>query len=83
MELYLQGGCSKGSATIFSQVTSDRTRGNILNLYKGRLRLDIRRNVLLKGLSSIETLPREMVESPSLEILRRHVYVALRDTAHL
>lgn len=55
------------SVTIFTQVASDRARGKILKLYQG---LDIRRNVLLKGLSSIAALPREAVESPSLEIFK-------------
>lgn len=54
------------SVTIFFQVT----RENIFKLYQGRLRLDTRRNVLLKGLSGIATLPREVVECPSLEIFK-------------
>ncbi|KAK4831562.1 hypothetical protein QYF61_018322 [Mycteria americana] len=72
---YLKGGCSKVGVGLFSQ--DERKWPQVV---LGRFKLDIRENFFTKrAVKHWNRLPREVVESPSLEVFRRRVDVVLRD----
>ena len=76
----LKGGCGEVGDWLPLLSDSDRTRGKSLKFPQGMFRLYIRKNFFSEGVvRQWHRLPREVVESPSLEVFKKHVDVSLRD----
>ncbi|GAB0204051.1 hypothetical protein GRJ2_002870700 [Grus japonensis] len=75
---YLKGAYRKDGEGLFTRACSDRTRGNALKLKEGRFRLDIRKKFFtVRMVRHWNRLPREVVDSPSLEVFKARLDGAL------
>ena len=75
---YLRGGCQEDGASLFSVVPSDRMRGNGHKLKHRKFQLNMKGHFFTVGVTEhYNRLPREVMESPSLEIFKTHLYAIL------
>uniref|UniRef100_A0A8D2QMR6 Mitochondrial ribosomal protein L28 n=1 Tax=Zosterops lateralis melanops TaxID=1220523 RepID=A0A8D2QMR6_ZOSLA len=74
----LKGGCRQLGVGLFLQAATDRRRGHSLKLHQGKYRLDIRKKLFTERVIKYwNSLPREVVESLSLDVFKRKLDVAL------
>ncbi|KGL81031.1 hypothetical protein N309_04052, partial [Tinamus guttatus] len=75
---YLKGGSAEDGDGLFSVVATDRTRGNGWKLKNTQFHRNLRKNFLtVRVTEHWNRLPREVVESPSLEIFKTCLDAAL------
>ena len=76
----LKEGCGKVERLPLSPTTNNRMRGNDPQLHQGRFRLDVRKCLFSKrALRHWHRLPREVVESPTREVFKKHLHVVQKD----
>ncbi|PKU36761.1 hypothetical protein llap_12933 [Limosa lapponica baueri] len=78
MYKYLKGGLKDDGAGLFSVVSSHRMRGNGHKLEHGKFHSNTRKNFFpVKVTEHWDRLPREVLESPSLEIFKTRLDAVL------
>jgi len=74
---HLKGGCEENGSRVFSVVPSNRTRGNEHKLKHKKFLLNMKKNFPLRVTEHWNRLPREVVDSPSLDIFKTRLDAVL------
>lgn len=81
---FLRSGAAQGGAELFSLVCTDRMSGNGSKLPQEKFRLDIRKHFFSERVvKPWNTLPKELIDAPSLPVFKRHLGNALNDMLSL
>ena len=71
MVQYLKGGYKEGGDSLFTRSHMEKTRGNGCKLLLGRFRLDTRGKFFtMRTINHWNNLPREVVDSPTLDTFK-------------
>ncbi|GAB0181377.1 hypothetical protein GRJ2_000603000 [Grus japonensis] len=68
---YLKGGYKEDRGSLITRSHMEKTKGNGYKLHQERFHLDIRNNIFtVRTINHWNNLPRDVVESPSLEVFK-------------
>jgi len=67
---YIEGAYEKDGKRLFTIACCDKTRSKSFKLKEGRFRWDRRKNIFMRVVRQCNRLPTEVVDIPSLELLK-------------